>query len=76
MALHMNSLRLSAILYLLNIFQLHVKCVGSKQVPLQDVEYTCTHPAYNIHLFSSSPVVIYISNFITPSERSHLLSTT
>ena len=34
--------------------------------------YTCTHPPYKIHIFSKSPLVIYIENFITAEERSHL----
>jgi hypothetical protein len=43
---------------------------SSEQVPLRD--YNCQHPPYTIHLFSKAPLVIYISNFLTPSERSHL----
>jgi prolyl 4-hydroxylase len=43
---------------------------------LVDDTYTCTHPPYKIHIFSTSPLVIYISNFITASERAHLLSIT
>ena len=42
----------------------------SEQVLLKD--YSCQHPPYTIHLFSKAPLVIYISNFLTPSERSHL----
>ena len=48
----------------------------SPQFPLSDEAYTCTHPPYQIHLFSASPLVIYITNFITPEERSHLLDIT
>ncbi|PMD44530.1 2OG-Fe(II) oxygenase superfamily protein [Hyaloscypha variabilis F] len=42
----------------------------SEQVPLTD--NSCTHPPYTIHLFSKAPLVIYISNFLTADERSHL----
>jgi hypothetical protein len=34
--------------------------------------YTCNHPPYTVHLFSKAPLVIYISNFLTPEESSHL----
>ena len=54
---------------LLVLFASHVQC-SSDQVPLQD--YTCQHPPYTIHLFSKAPLVIYISNFLTASERTHL----
>lgn len=43
------------------------------QTPLNTDDYECTHPAYNVHLLSKSPLVIYLSDFITPSERKHLL---
>ncbi|KAK3988989.1 prolyl 4-hydroxylase 1, partial [Cladorrhinum sp. PSN332] len=42
------------------------------QVSLQD--FVCTHPPYQTHLISSSPLVIYIKNFLTPAERTHLLA--
>jgi hypothetical protein len=48
--------------------------LGLEQVPLSD--YTCTHPPYSIHIFSKSPLVIYISNFITAAERAHLQEVT
>jgi prolyl 4-hydroxylase len=32
----------------------------------------CNHPPYTIHLFSKAPLVIYIEDFLTPEERSHL----
>ncbi|CAI4220120.1 unnamed protein product [Parascedosporium putredinis] len=49
------------------------------QIPLSEgngeaaAPYTCTHPPYKIHLFSQSPLVIYIAGFLTPDERAHLL---
>ncbi|KAL2129592.1 hypothetical protein VTI74DRAFT_7546 [Chaetomium olivicolor] len=36
-------------------------------------EYVCEHPLYKVLVVSKSPLVIYIQNFITPSERTHLL---
>lgn len=36
-------------------------------------EYVCTHPPYKVHMISKSPLVVYIVDFITPAERSHLL---
>ncbi|KUJ15827.1 2OG-Fe(II) oxygenase superfamily protein [Mollisia scopiformis] len=47
---------------------------GLQQVPLKGKE--CVHPPYTIHLFSKAPLVIYISNFLTTDERSHLQDVT
>jgi prolyl 4-hydroxylase len=33
---------------------------------------SCDDPPYKIHILSKSPLVIYISNFITSKEREHL----
>lgn len=74
--LHMSKMLIFTILLLIGIFNKFVECADSEQAPLLDSEYICTHPAYSIHLFSASPLVIYISNFITASERNHLLSIT
>jgi hypothetical protein len=35
-------------------------------------DYVCSHPPYQVLMVSKSPLVIYIKNFITPSERAHL----
>jgi prolyl 4-hydroxylase len=35
---------------------------------------TCPHHPYRIHIFSTSPLIIYIPNFITPAESAHLQS--
>ena len=62
----------SALLVLL-LCSLASELVGAgevQQVPL--VDYECVHPAYNVHVFSKSPLVIYISNFLTLEERVHL----
>jgi hypothetical protein len=42
-----------------------------EQAPLDPAE--CTHPNYRVHLFSKSPLVIYLEGFITKEERSHML---
>jgi hypothetical protein len=46
------------------------------QVPISLSEDTCMHPASKTHLISTSPLVIYISDFLTPAERQHLISIT
>lgn len=38
--------------------------------------YHCKHPTYQVHIYSRSPLVIYISDFITKAEREHLLQVT
>jgi len=43
---------------------------GHARVPLSGD--TCSHPPYTVHLFSKAPLVIYISNFLTAEESSHL----
>jgi prolyl 4-hydroxylase len=43
---------------------------GVQQALLSDS--TCKHPPYTIHIFSKTPLVIYISNFLTLEERTHL----
>ncbi|OTA96272.1 hypothetical protein M434DRAFT_392939 [Hypoxylon sp. CO27-5] len=47
---------------------------GAAQKPLTSSEsdYTCKHPAYQSHIVSKSPLVIYLENFITPEEQAHL----
>ncbi|TGJ88377.1 hypothetical protein E0Z10_g270 [Xylaria hypoxylon] len=32
----------------------------------------CQHPAYQSHLLSTSPLVIYLESFLTPEEQTHL----
>ncbi|KAK3348890.1 2OG-Fe(II) oxygenase superfamily protein [Lasiosphaeria hispida] len=43
-----------------------------QQTPLINDDYVCTHPPYQVLMVSKSPLVIYITNFLTPSERLHL----
>jgi prolyl 4-hydroxylase len=46
------------------------------QAPLassDDDAYTCADPPYKVRIYSRSPLVIYITDFITPFERKHLL---
>ncbi|KAI0007509.1 hypothetical protein F4779DRAFT_629083 [Xylariaceae sp. FL0662B] len=33
---------------------------------------SCKHPAYQSHILGKSPLVIYLSNFLTDEERAHL----
>ncbi|KAK3321343.1 2OG-Fe(II) oxygenase superfamily protein [Cercophora scortea] len=40
--------------------------------PSPDSDFICTHPPYNVHLVSTSPLIIYLTNFLTLSERAHL----
>jgi hypothetical protein len=35
-------------------------------------DFVCEHPPYKIHLVSSSPLVVYIEDFLTLNERRHL----
>jgi len=34
--------------------------------------FKCIHPPYRVHKVSSSPLILYLDNFITPQERTHL----
>lgn len=36
----------------------------------------CRHPAYKSHILSKSPLVIYLSGFLTADERAHLTEIT
>jgi prolyl 4-hydroxylase len=56
-------------IFVLALFASNVRG-SAEQTPLMD--YSCKHPPYTINLFSKAPLVIYISNFLTPEERSHL----
>ncbi|KAK3385560.1 2OG-Fe(II) oxygenase superfamily protein [Podospora didyma] len=48
-----------------------------QQQPLANsADYTCQHPPYKVTMMSKSPLVIYISNFITADERAHLQTLT
>lgn len=35
--------------------------------------YTCPPNTYAVHVFSRAPLVVYIENFLSPDERTHLL---
>lgn len=48
--------------------------VHAAQTPLKDD--ICSHQPYKIHIFSISPLVIYISDFLSNSEREHLIEVT
>jgi prolyl 4-hydroxylase len=53
-----------------------VLAVGDAQLPLSgslaSAEYKCTDVPYKMHVFSNSPLVMYLENFITAEERIHL----
>jgi prolyl 4-hydroxylase len=52
---------------------LQIAVAASNQTPITDLsDYVCEHPPYQVLMVSKSPLVIYISNFITPEERAHL----
>jgi prolyl 4-hydroxylase len=36
----------------------------------------CHHPAYKSHILSQSPLIIYLTDFLTPEERAHLIDIT
>ncbi len=38
--------------------------------------YVCQHPAYEAHVVSSSPLVVYLAGFLTAAEREHLRAAT
>lgn len=43
-------------------------------VPAPAAGFTnCTNPSYNARIFSFSPLVIYIENFVTEAERAYLI---
>jgi len=48
--------------------------VNASLAPQPEGEYTCQHPPYKIQLVSSSPLVLYIRDFLTEAERAHLKS--
>lgn len=45
------------------------------QVPLTS-DYVCEHPPYKVHMVSSSPLVVYITDFLTDHERAYLREAT
>lgn len=47
----------------------------ASQKPLTE-DFVCEHPPYTVSLVSKSPLVAYLHNFITPSERAHLQDVT
>ena len=55
---------------LLALFAIFLGSVQADQKPLSG--NGCTHPSYKVHVFSKTPLVIYIPNFLTVEEREHL----
>lgn len=48
---------------------------SSSQKPM-GADYVCQHPQLQTRIVSTSPLVIYIENFLTAEEREHLLDIT
>ena len=44
------------------------------QTPLIVEDFVCKHPHYQVQLVSTSPLLIYIKNFLTERELLHLKS--
>lgn len=44
-----------------------------EQKTLTSDNYTCVHPPYKVQILTRSPLVIYLTDFITPEERAHVL---
>lgn len=54
-----------------------VACTESSQKPMSDKsDYVCKHPPYTVSIVSRSPMVLYLHNFITLEERTHLIAVT
>ncbi|OTB14729.1 hypothetical protein K445DRAFT_318628 [Daldinia sp. EC12] len=69
----MNSLRSLLLLSLTTgLAQAHSHNDAAQKPMAASSDYTCEHPAYQSHIVSKSPLVIYLANFITPEERAHL----
>ncbi|KAK5662412.1 hypothetical protein OQA88_8323 [Cercophora sp. LCS_1] len=77
--------RLSKLTTFLALLSPALTSTENDQQPLSDLSsdqttslenYECTHPPYKIHIISRSPLLLYLPSFLTPSERSHLLSIT
>ncbi|EEY19597.1 conserved hypothetical protein [Verticillium alfalfae VaMs.102] len=57
-------------------FNAVIKAQNREQAPLVTAvdNSTCEQPSYRVHIFSTSPLVIYLTDFISPSERQKLQS--
>lgn len=68
--------RLGASWLLWAAYAMTCSTADNTQKPLSngnDIKNTeCSPSQYKIHIFSKSPVVIYIENFISEDERQHL----
>lgn len=45
----------------------------SESLVIPEQNLSCPHHAYNIHLFSKEPLVIYIESFLSDEEAEHLV---
>ncbi|KAI0131099.1 hypothetical protein F4814DRAFT_437711 [Daldinia grandis] len=69
----MNSLKSLTLLSLAaGLAQAHSHNSGAQKPLAPASDYTCQHPAYQSHIVSKSPLVIYLANFITAEEQQHL----
>lgn len=49
---------------------------ATQSVLTNNDDYVCEHPPYEVHLVSSSPLVVYLAGFVTPVECAHLTEAT
>jgi len=68
-------MQLRTTLYSLLALSTHLTAAQDAQIPLSS-DYVCEDPHYRVHMVSTSPLVIYIANFLTAHERAHLQAIT
>lgn len=68
-------MRFQASLYGLLALCSFASCNEDTQVPLTN-NYVCEDPSYRVHMVSKSPLVMYITDFLTERERAHLQAIT
>lgn len=72
-----SKMRLPPSLYVLLATSIRVSCAQeTSQAPLAGDDDVCEDPPYRVHMVSQSPLVMYITDFLTERERSHLLAIT
>jgi len=64
-------MKLPSALALAALIAMSSASLDDDQSPLEGRE--CKHPNYKVHLFSKSPLVIYLEGFLTKEEREHML---
>jgi hypothetical protein len=63
---------ITAIVFLLLQHGALAESSDAQQPLLQNAVSPCPDHRYTVHLFSKDPLIIYISDFITEEEASHL----